>query len=147
MKLSSNFELSEFILSQTATRFGIDNTPDKKSFENLKRLALLLEEVRAIYGRPIRISSGYRCKELNRRVGGSQTSQHTKGCAVDFTVQGVLVRDVVEDLMDTDIKYDQLISEFDDAKGGGWVHISISDSDVYRREVLLVDKFGTRAFS
>lgn len=147
MKLSPHFELNEFINSQTATRFGIDNTPPKAAFENLKRLAVTLEEVRALYNRPIRISSGYRSPELNRRVGGSPTSQHTKGCAVDFTVQGIAIRDVIEDIMESDIEYDQLISEFDNGKGGGWVHLSIPEGDVYRKQALIIDKFGMKEFA
>jgi len=148
MKLSPHFELNEFINSQTAARHGIDNTPPPEILENLKRLAILMEEVRGIFGKPIRISSGYRCQELNRMVGGSMSSQHTKGQACDFTVVGMALDDVVEDIIAEGIRFDQLIKEFDDGKGGGWVHISIATKDGYeRKQALIIDRNGTRLYA
>ena len=76
MRLSKNFVLSEITRSNTAKRLGIKNEPTKKHMENMQRLVTnLLQPMRDELG-PVRISSGYRCKELNRAIGGSSRSQH-----------------------------------------------------------------------
>ena len=85
--LTPNFTLEEFTFSETATRLGIDNTPSPEIAEELKRTAEMLEQIRAILGgRPVRISSGYRCLPLNRQVRSADTSAHILGQAADFTV-------------------------------------------------------------
>lgn len=85
IKLSEHFVLSEFTRSATASRLGIDNTPSREQVANLSRLCeKVLEPLRAHVGQPITISSGYRCPMLNRAVGGSSTSQHMTGEAVDI---------------------------------------------------------------
>ncbi len=122
MRLTRNFSLEQLIYSDTALRVGIDNTPDPEIVKNLRRLAKGLEQVQALTGFPLEISSGYRCLELNRRVGGAKTSQHTQGLAADFTCPrfGSPV-DVIKAIRDADIHFDQCILEY--AK---WVHISFS---------------------
>lgn len=143
MKLSQHFDLSEFTVSQTAARHGIDNTPPPEVLANLKRLAITMEEVRVLFGKPIRISSGYRCQELNRLVGGSMTSQHTKGLACDFTVIGVELDDVMDDIIEEGLVFDQLIKEFN-----SWIHISIPEKDGYeRKQALIIDRNGTRGYA
>lgn len=84
MTLSKNFTLEEFIRSETAEKLGIDNTPDASVIFNLQALVTdLLQPLRSLYGKPIHINSGYRCKELNKAVGGVETSQHCLGMAAD----------------------------------------------------------------
>jgi hypothetical protein len=122
MRLTPNFSLEQLIDSETAERERIDNTPAPEIVKNLRLLAQGLEQVRTLTGFPLEISSGYRCPELNRHVGGSKTSQHTQGKAADFTCAefGPPV-DVIKAIRDSDIDFDQCILEY-----AGWVHISFS---------------------
>ena len=79
------FTLKELTKSETALRHGINNTPDKKSQQNLEKLIeLILDPLREAYGKPIVVTSGYRCEKLNRILGGAKTSQHVTGEAADI---------------------------------------------------------------
>lgn len=143
MNLTSNFALSEFVFSETASRKGFDNTPPKEALDNLGRVATLLEQVRKIVNRPIQITSGYRCKELNQAIGSSETSQHRLGCAADIKVAGMTPDAVVKAIIASDIQYDQLIREFD-----SWVHISVPNTPEMtpRNQTLIIDKQGVRPY-
>lgn len=84
-QISKNFALSEFIDSDTADRLGIDNTPSEQAVENITLLCTkLLQPLRSLYGKPMHINSGYRCEELNKAVGGVETSDHRQGLAADI---------------------------------------------------------------
>ncbi len=134
MRLSKNFVLSEITRSNTANRLGIDNEPTKKDLENIQRLITnILQPMRDALG-PIRISSGYRNKELNVAIGGSSRSQHCKGEALDiqFWKDGQMCNKEIYDwIIDNAIEFDQMINEFDFS----WIHISLKKSN-NRREVL-----------
>jgi len=118
MKITKNFTLEEFTRSQTATRYGIDNTPDKVDIKNIHDLTKdVLQPVRNALG-PVYINSGYRCPALNIKVGGSSTSQHMRGQAADIVVTDHSVAEVFNYIADN-LEYDQLIYEF-----GSWVHVS-----------------------
>lgn len=138
MNLTQHFTLDEFVMSQTAVRRGINNAPTDLIIPVLKRTAETLEVVRQLLGKPIVISSGYRCAELNAAVGGSKKSMHMTGQAVDFTCPsfGTPYR-IVDALMQSHLVYDQLIYEF-----GAWVHLGVSDTP--RKQVLTIDSKGTR---
>lgn len=126
MRLSDNFTLAEFTKSQTATRRGISNKPTAAHQEALRQLCVnVLEPTRAHFGRPIRITSGYRSAELNRAIGGSQTSQHSKGEAADFEIPGVDNRRVAK-WIEANLTFDQLILEGASARdpNAGWIHVS-----------------------
>ena len=84
MKKIKYFKLAEFINSATANRLGIDNMPTFEIVDNLNRLADYLDGIRAKLGKPILVSSGYRCPMLNKAVGGVANSQHLKGLAADL---------------------------------------------------------------
>jgi zinc D-Ala-D-Ala carboxypeptidase len=123
-KLSQHFTLEELILSQTATREGIDNTPSPDIVKNLRRLADTLEQIRTLLDNaPILISSGYRSPKLNAAVGGAKKSAHMDGLAADFTAPsfGTVIQ-VAREIASSGIVYDQLIYEF-----GNWVHIGLAD--------------------
>lgn len=140
MKLSEHFNLDEFTISQTATRKGIDNTPPEPVIERLRMLAATLERVRGLLGNsPIRISSGYRSKELNRAIGSGDTSAHMLGYAVDFTcpIFGT-PKEVANEIAKSAIKFDQLIYE------GTWIHLSVDPRN--RREVLTATFKGGKAY-
>lgn len=131
MRLSPHFHLAELTVSQTAARRGLDNTPDAAMIEQLKRTAARMEHVRAILGnRPILISSGYRSPAVNKACGGSRTSAHMTGHAVDFTCPGFgRPYEVAKTLSLELTDFDQLIQEF-----GQWVHIGFGPG---RRNQLL----------
>ncbi len=124
-RFSKNFELSEFLISQTAARKGIDMTPSPEVVENLRALTInFLQPLRTLVGGPIRITSGYRPLELNREIGGSKTSQHMEGKAVDFQVPGFEPIEVCEIAIVNSLAFDQLIHEFQ-----SWVHASYNSDE------------------
>jgi zinc D-Ala-D-Ala carboxypeptidase len=134
MRLSKNFVLSEITRSNTATRLGISNEPTKEHLENMQRLiSNLIQPMRDELG-PIRISSGYRNPSLNRAIGGSRSSQHCKGEALDiqFWQMGKMMNILIyEWILDSGLEFDQMINEFDFA----WIHISLK-KDKNRKEIL-----------
>jgi hypothetical protein len=141
--LSPNFTLDEFLISQTASREGIDNTPDDEAYLNLKRTALVMEKVRTMMGdRPILISSGYRSPALNIAVGGSATSAHCFGLAADFTSPAagtpLDICRVLAEYIDV-LELDQLIYEYE-----AWVHLGLSVGPP-RYQILTIDNAGTRS--
>lgn len=119
MKLSDHFTLDEFTFSQTAVRNNINNNPSQSVKNNLRVLAQNLEKIRTFLGHPLRISSAFRCMELNRKIGGSVNSAHMDGLAADFTCEAFgKPIDIVKALYKSGIKVDQIIEE------GRWVHVS-----------------------
>lgn len=134
MYLTPHFTLAEMTASQVANRDGLDNTPDSKTIANLVELCRTLEEVRALIGKPILITSGYRSKVLNRRVGGSPSSAHMLGLAADIIAVSLTPGELARRIRDSDLAFDQLILEFD-----GWVHLGLAKSR-QRREVLTLRK-------
>ncbi|MEJ5907333.1 D-Ala-D-Ala carboxypeptidase family metallohydrolase [Pseudomonas kermanshahensis] len=134
MFITPHFTLDEMTVSQIAAREGLDNTPTPEALANLQVLCGALERVRALFGTPVIVSSGYRSSALNRRIGGSPTSQHVLGLAADFTVIKVSPREAVRKICDSDVPFDQLILEFD-----RWVHLSVVNGTP-RRQVLTIRK-------
>ena len=126
MRLSKNFTLSEVTRSNTARRLGIDNTPKNHHLKSMQRLITnLIQPIRDALG-PIRITSGYRSPELNRAIGGSKKSQHSKAEAVDiqFWSEGQMKNRIIYDwVLKSGIEFDQMINEFDFA----WIHISLKE--------------------
>lgn len=143
MKLSPHFTLDELTVSESAARFGLDNTPDNEALMNLRRLAAFLEQVRETLGKPIKINSAYRSPEVNEQVGGSKTSQHCYGCAADIRVNGMTPDEVVRAVIAAKLPFDQVIREFD-----RWTHISIprTANTKPRGNALIIDRKGTRPF-
>jgi putative chitinase len=142
MKLSPNFSLEE--LTHTDHR-EYDNTPNDAELENIKRLAEFLEEVKTVLGgKPIMVNSAFRSKAVNDAVGSKDSSQHRVGCAADLRVPGMTPDDVVKAVIASNLGYDQVIREFD-----RWTHISIpnKDGDKPRKQALIIDKAGTRAYA
>lgn len=122
MLLAPNFPLALLVRSETAEQQGIDNSPPPEVIENLKVLAAGLQQVQALLGYPLEISSGYRCPALNAAVGGSTTSQHLQGLAADFVCPDFgPPLEVASAIGNSAIAFDQCILEF-----GSWVHLSFS---------------------
>jgi len=138
VQLSPHFSLAQFTYSETAEKKGIDNSPPAEIVENLKRLAAELERVQVLLGAPLDISSGYRCATLNEAVGGSDTSQHMQGLAVDLACPGFgTPLDVARAIQQSDVDFDQCILEY-----GRWVHLSFSDAPRGRVLTIYDDKNG-----
>jgi uncharacterized protein YcbK (DUF882 family) len=142
MQLSEHFSLEE--LTHTDHR-EFDNTPNADEIVNLNRLASFLEQVKTVLGgKPIMINSAFRCKQVNDAVGSKDTSQHRIGCAADIRVPGMTPDEVVKAVIASGIGYDQIIREFD-----RWTHISVPNvaGSNPRRQSLIIDKSGTRAYA
>jgi hypothetical protein len=124
MKISSNFHIEEFEVSETAERLGLDNSIPASLVPNITRVAMLLEQVRIVLGGlPITINSGYRSPVVNKAVGGATNSQHLKAQAADFICPKFgSPKKIAESVMAANLNYDQLILEF-----GRWVHISVAE--------------------
>ncbi len=144
MQLRPNFTLEELTRSDAAARNGWDNTPNETEIENLKRLATLLQDVKAaVDGKAVMINSGFRSKQVNDSVGSKDTSQHRLGCAADIRVPGMTPRQVVEACIANGVPFDQIILEFD-----SWTHISVPNTPDAkpRGQKLIIDKAGTRPY-
>ena len=142
MVLSEHFTLAEAIRSESAKRNGISNMPSPEHIANLKELAEnIFEPIRANFRCPILISSGYRSKELNAKIGGSNTSQHSLGQAIDIdmdgTTYGVTNAEIFHFIKDK-LPFDQLIWELGNETNPDWVHCSYSNR--HRKEILIAYK-------
>ena len=140
MKLSEHLDLAEVIKSDTAKRKGISNTPTPEHLENFKKLAEnVFEPIRKHFGVPIHISSGYRSKALNTAIGGSLSSQHCQGEAIDIDMDGSangVTNKMVFDFIKDNLNFDQLIFEFGTKDAPDWVHVSWESSGKQRKQVL-----------
>jgi len=150
MKISNHLSLSEVTRSETAKRKGISNTPTAEHLENFKILAEnVFEKIRTHFGVPIHISSGYRSKELNDAIGGSQTSQHSKGQAIDIDMDGssngVSNADVYNFIKDN-LEFDQLIWEFGTGKNPDWVHVSYVNGPNRKQKLKAVRTNGKTSY-
>jgi uncharacterized protein YcbK (DUF882 family) len=142
MNLSAHFTLEE--LTHTDHR-DLDNTPNDKEINNIKRLAEFLEQVKVVLGgKPVMINSAFRSKAVNDAVGSKDSSQHRVGCAADLRIPGMTPDEVVKAIIASGIGYDQVIREFD-----RWTHVSVPNEPmgVPRRQALIIDKQSTRAYS
>ena len=142
MNLTDHFTLEE--LTHTDHR-QFENIPNEAELENLRRLAAFLEEVKTVLGgRPVMVNSGFRSKQVNDAVGSKDSSQHRLGVAVDIRVPGLKPDEVVKTIIASGLGFDQVIREFD-----RWTHISIPNepSRAPRKQALIIDKAGTRAFA
>ena len=130
MQLTEHFTLEEFTRSTTGARAKINNSVPAQLMPNIKLTANKLECVRKVLGFPIIITSGYRCPALNTQVGGSPTSAHTKGLAVDFHCAYGTPKEICQRLIDAGVQFDKLIQEYNQ-----WVHIGFSPSN--NRQIVL----------
>ena len=140
-QLTEHFTLEEMIVSPTAKRLGLSNTPTPEHIENMRYCCeKILEPVRAKFG-PVTVNSSYRAPRVNQAVGGSKTSQHVNGQAIDFEVKGVDNKTVADWVADN-LEFDQVILEFytKGDKNSGWVHASIKKEGGNRRQRLIATK-------
>ena len=148
MQLTSNFSLKELTVSETATRKGLDNTPNETVIANLKILAEnILQPVRDHYGKSVKVNSGYRSPEVNASVGGSKTSDHCKGQAADIEITGVANGDLAKYIAEN-FKFTQVILEFytQGVPDSGWVHVSYDANDLKCQTLTAVKKDGKTVY-
>jgi zinc D-Ala-D-Ala carboxypeptidase len=148
MRISKNFTLAELTKSNTATRLGISNTPDKEGIHKLRLLVTnILQPLRNAVGQ-LRISSGYRSESLNKAIGGSNKSQHSKCEAVDlqYVKRGRMDNmRIFNSIISLGLDFDQIILEFggataqNDSDYPDWVHLSWKITD-NRRQILVAYK-------
>jgi len=136
MRLSEHFSLEELTASEVAARAGIDNSPSAETMQNLLRLAVRLELVRAALGNnPLHVTSGYRSPRLNQMVGGSKNSMHMQGLAADILCPAFgPPLEVCRAIAKSGIAADQIIHEF-----GRWCHVGLApEGHAARNELLTI---------
>lgn len=134
MQLTKNFTLEELTYSATANAYKISNKPNVEQIENLKRLAInILQPIRDKFG-VVRISSGFRSAELNKKVGGKSNSQHLKGYAADICyANSPKLKEVFKYIKDN-LDYDQLLYEI--FGGVHWIHVSYVSKEKNRHQAI-----------
>jgi zinc D-Ala-D-Ala carboxypeptidase len=143
-KLSKNLTYAEAIASQTATRHGIKNIPTQNV---LKRMVLVannvFQPIRDHFNTPIRVSSFFRNKKVNQLVGGSLSSQHVSGEAIDLQGTNGLTNAEIFEYIKNNLDFDQLINEYPNSKGEpAWVHVSFREQKRggNRKQILTIGK-------
>lgn len=137
-KISENISYNEATRSNTSVKLGIDNTPNKEQLEQMGLVAeTVFQPLREHFGVPIRINSFFRSPELNKAIGGSKTSQHCKGQAIDMSCRAVSNTQLGEWIMNN-LSFDQLIFEHydEDTKDFRWIHVSYTTLRANRFQVL-----------
>lgn len=133
--ISKHITFKEATFSATAQRLGIKNEP---TLEHLKAMMIVAEKcfepLREWYGKPLRINSFYRGKELNKAVKGSLTSQHCKGEAIDIDAGSVVENKKIHDWIKDNLEFDQLINEYNYS----WVHVSFTDKKINRKQLVTI---------
>jgi zinc D-Ala-D-Ala carboxypeptidase len=144
MQISKHLLLAEVTRSETAKRKGISNMPTPEHLENFKLLAeKVFEPIREHFGVPIHISSGYRSKALNTAIGGSLTSQHCSGEAIDIDMDGTSITNAqIFNYIKDNLVFDQMIWEFGTDKNPDWVHVSYESTGKQRKQILKAIKSG-----
>ena len=140
-QLTRNFSLHELTKSETAVRNDMDNTPGAAEIANLTELAgKVLQPIRDHFQKGVHINSGFRHPDVNAKVGGSKTSDHTKGQAADIEIPGVPNAELAEWIKDN-LEFRQLILEFytPGIPDSGWVHVSFVDGD-NKKQVMTATK-------
>lgn len=127
------FSISELITSDTAARYNINNMPDIRALDSMLELIYyVLQPLREIIKKPMKITSGFRNSQVNRLVGGAKNSQHVTGQAADFTIDDMTPAQVIEIVKKSGIEFDQVINEYNK-----WTHISFNKGK-NRKQVLKI---------
>ena len=148
--ISAHISDKEGVYSITAMRRGIDNTPGSKELGNMKLLAeKIFEPLRKWVGGPIRINSFYRSPKLNKAIGGSYTSQHCKGQAMDIDDTSCHKTNAeMYKFIKDELDFDQMIWEFGDDKNPNWVHVSyVSENENRNRCLKAYKENGSTKYS
>jgi hypothetical protein len=150
MKISTHLSIAEITRSDSAKRHGIDNTPTAEHLENFKLLAeKVFEPIRAHFGVPIHISSGYRSAALNKFIKGSLSSQHCKGEAIDIDMDGSssgVTNKMVFDFIVANLDWDQIIWEFGTDSNPDWVHVSYTKGKNRKQKLKAIRTNGKTSY-
>lgn len=141
-KISEHISYTEATKSRTAIKYNIDNIPNATELKRMKLLAkVVFEPLREYFGVPIAVTSFFRSKELNKKIGGSSTSQHVKGEAMDLDadVYGMITNKDIFYYIKDNLEFDQLIWEFGDSKEPAWIHVSLKKCN-NRKNILVAYK-------
>lgn len=143
-RISAHISYKEGTRSNTATRRGIDNTPSDYELTNMVGIAEnIFEPLRKWVGGPIKITSMYRCEELNRAIGGSSRSQHCEGRAMDLDdTFGYKTNKEMFEYIRENLNFDNLIYEFGDDNNPDWIHVSYISDDENRNRVMRAEKIN-----
>lgn len=138
MNLSPHFSFEEFTASDTARRLGIMNDIPLALIHNAQKTAEMLERIREFLGKPMRVTSGFRCLALNRAIGSKDTSDHVKALACDFQVDGVTSYELALQLAPVldQLGIGQLIYEHT------WIHVGVPVPDRALNRILTVQGSG-----
>ena len=144
--ISKHISKKEGVYSNTAIRRGIDNTPNKEQLKNMELLAeKIFEPLRAYVGGPIKINSFFRSAKLNTAIGGSKTSQHCKGQAMDIDdTFGRMTNAEMYHWIKENLDFDQMIWEFGNDDNPNWVHVSYVSIEKNRNKCLKAYKDNGR---
>ena len=137
-KISKNITYNEAVHSNTAKRKGIENIPNENQIAAMMTIAeMIFQPLRSYVGGPIKITSFFRSPELNQAIGGSKSSQHCKGQAMDLDdVYGYKTNAEMFDYIRENLDFDQLIWEFGDDNNPNWIHVSYVDKQENRNRCL-----------
>lgn len=140
-RISEHISYQEATMSDTAVRKNISNVPDENQLKRMKLVAEnCFEPIRKEHGKPIRVTSFFRSKELNAAIGGSSsTSQHMQGEAIDFVCENM--KELFEWIR-RNVEFDQLIWEYGTDTSPDWIHISYTEQRPNRQEVLRVRRIN-----
>lgn len=137
------FTIEELCYSTVAKKNKIDNTPNEEIINNLTELTNeVLDKLREAWGSPIKVNSGYRCDELNKKIGGSKTSSHVKGYAADLVPANGDIDGLVECAIELSktLNFDQIIDEY--SGKSHWLHIGYKNSKGLQRKQIKIYKNG-----
>jgi zinc D-Ala-D-Ala carboxypeptidase len=147
-QLTKNFSLHELTKSETAARRGMDNIPGEAEIANLTTLAgKVLQPIRDHFGRGVHVNSGFRHPDVNAAVGGSRTSDHTRGMAADIEIPGVANADLAE-WIKNNMEFTQLILEFytPGIPDSGWVHVSYDPANLKKQVMTATRQNGKTVY-
>ena len=148
--ISKHISYKEGVYSITATRRGIDNTPNNEQLKNMELVAeKVFEPLREWVGGPIKINSFFRSPDLNKAIGGSGKSQHCHGQAMDIDdTFGVVANSEMYHWIKENLDFDQMIWEFGDDDNPDWVHVSyVSEENIRNRCLKAERKNGKTVYS
>ena len=139
--ISEHITYTEATVSNKAKQLGISNTPNEKELQAMKLLAeAVFEPLRKWYGKPIQVTSFFRSAKINKAIGGSATSQHSLGQAID--IDTVSDNRKLFDYIKDNLVFDQLIWENGDDNVPGWIHVSYSETHNRKQVLRAVRKNG-----
>jgi hypothetical protein len=136
------------VKSETALRHGMENNPGPDELNNLLQLcANVLQPIRDHYQKGVKVNSGYRSPDVNAKVGGSRTSDHTRGMAADIEIPGVPNAELATYIRDN-LAYTQLILEFytPGVPDSGWVHVSYDEQNLKKQVLTATRKDGKTVY-